>query len=311
MQRTFHPFSGERWTGDGIAYGPHRDGQRPGGPGPTREQLREDLHLIARRWGLLRLYGSAESAGTILEIIRTDRLALDVMLGVWIEPEELRDERGAVVDSLPAKRAANRNEIDSGVRLAAAYPDIVRALCVGNEALVSWSAHRCPPELLVRYLREARSRTEQPVTTADDYGFWIRPESAEIAREVDFIVTHLHPMWNGIQLDDAVAWVDTTLAKVRAAHPDRMVIVGETGWATRKHTEGDQGRLIKGTPGEAQQKIFHDAVSVWADRVRVPLIFFEAFDENWKGGPHPDEVEKHWGLYRADRTPKEAVADVR
>ena len=42
-------------------------------------------------------------------------------------------------------------------------------------------------------------------------------------------------------------------------------------------------------------------------RERIVSTWFEAFDENWKGGPHPDEVEKHWGLFRADRTPKQAA----
>ena len=47
----------------------------------------------------------------------------------------------------------------------------------------------------------------------------------------------------------------------------------------------------------------------WTTRDRVVNLFFEAFDENWKGGPHPDEVEKHWGLFRADRTPKKAMQE--
>ncbi|HET8732729.1 MAG TPA: hypothetical protein VFM45_03040, partial [Anaeromyxobacteraceae bacterium] len=29
-----------RWIGNGISYGPHRDGQWPGGPAPTEAQLR-------------------------------------------------------------------------------------------------------------------------------------------------------------------------------------------------------------------------------------------------------------------------------
>ena len=36
--------------------------------------------------------------------------------------------------------------------------------------------------------------------------------------------------------------------------------------------------------------------------------YFEVFDENWKGGEDPAEVEKHWGLFRADRSPKAAMA---
>jgi exo-beta-1,3-glucanase (GH17 family) len=38
------------------------------------------------------------------------------------------------------------------------------------------------------------------------------------------------------------------------------------------------------------------------------VYYFEAFDENWKGSSDPLEPEKHWGLYRADRTPKLALA---
>ena len=34
---------------------------------------------------------------------------------------------------------------------------------------------------------------------------------------------------------------------------------------------------------------------------------FEVFDEKWKGGEHPNEVEKHWGLFYSDRSPKESM----
>jgi exo-beta-1,3-glucanase (GH17 family) len=40
---------------------------------------------------------------------------------------------------------------------------------------------------------------------------------------------------------------------------------------------------------------------------RQITFFFEAFDEKWKGGTNPAEVEKHWGLFRADRSPKAAM----
>ncbi len=58
------------------------------------------------------------------------------------------------------------------------------------------------------------------------------------------------------------------------------------------------------------------AYPTWVDgargwRERITSTWFEAFDERWKGGPHPDEVEKHWGLFRSDRTPKQAVAGPR
>ena len=67
-----------------VCYGPHRDGQRPDGPAPSTAELREDLHLLAAHWKLVRVYGSRGPAETMLEIIRDDSLDLKVMLGAWI-----------------------------------------------------------------------------------------------------------------------------------------------------------------------------------------------------------------------------------
>jgi exo-beta-1,3-glucanase (GH17 family) len=290
-----------------VSYGPHRDGQRPGGPSPSREEIREDLGILLRHWNLLRTYSAVESAATILEIIREDGLDMKVMLGVWIAVEERRGEKGEVIEEFPGAREANRREVEAGIRLANEYSDIVVAVCVGNETQVNWSGHRSPLDILIGYVRTVRARTKIPVTTADDYNFWNKSESHTLARELDFIVMHAHPMWNGVQVEDADAWARDTYNAIQVEHPDRVVVYGETGWATKKHNEGEQARLIKGQPGEAEQALFFDAVTSWAERERVALFFFEAFDESWKGGEHPNEVEKHWGLYNADRTPKLAV----
>ena len=252
--------------------------------------------------------GSAES---VLAIIRAEHLPLRVMLGAWIAVTERRDSTGALVEALPAAREANRAELDAAVRLAREYAGIVVAISVGNETQVSWSDHRVPVDSLIANIRWVRSHTRVPVTTADDFNFWNKPESRAVADEVDFIVMHAHPMWNGKQLGEALDWTTATVGAIRAAHPGCVVVLGETGWATRVHTEGEQARLIKGSAGEPEQKTFFDAVTAWAAKTRTATFFFEAFDENWKGGSHPNEVEKHWGLFRADRTPKQALASGR
>jgi exo-beta-1,3-glucanase (GH17 family) len=290
--RPFHPYQGERWIGNAVSYGPHRDGQRPGGPGPTADQMREDLQLMVPHWNLIRIYGSGETAATILQIIREDGLDMKVMLGVWIAPEA---------------EEHNEQEIAQAIRLAAEYSDIIVAVSVGNETQVSWSAHRSPLDRLIGYVRRVRAEVEQPVTVADDFNFWNKPESLALSPELDFITMHAHPMWNGLQLEDALAWTADQVAEVQALHPDRTVVLGETGWATRVHDEGEQAELIKGRFGEPEQKVFYLAARAWADSTRTAMFYFEAFDENWKGGEHPDEVEKHWGVFRADRTPKPAV----
>jgi exo-beta-1,3-glucanase (GH17 family) len=307
-RRPFRPYSGERWIGQGISYGPHRDGQRPGGPSPTRAQLREDLELLRGRWDLLRLYASDGPSPEVLALIREERLPFKVLLGAWIAPESRPGTGGAAATPLPGARDANRAQVEGAVRLANAYPDLVLGLVIGNETQVSWSAHRVDPGVLVGWLREARRGTALPVGTADDFGFWVLPESEPVAREVDLVVTHVYAMWNGQPLEGALAFTQERYRAVAARHPGLPVVLGEAGWATRKHSEGEQATLIKAEPGEEPQRRFYDEFTAWVRRERIVSTWFEAFDENWKGGPHPDEVEKHWGLFRADRTPKRAVA---
>jgi exo-beta-1,3-glucanase (GH17 family) len=293
--RPFQPDSDGRWIGNAICYGPHRDGQRPGGPSPSAAEMREDLNLMVPHWNLLRIYGASEFAETLLAIIRSDSLDMKVMLGVWIAPDAAAD---------------NRQEVAAAIRLAKAYPKIVLAVSVGNETQITWSAHRSPLDSLITHVRQVRAGVTVPVTVADDFNFWNKPESRALAAEVDFITMHAHPMWNGLQLDDALPWLQDQISVVQAVHPERSVVLGETGWATSVHDQGEQAELIKGQPGEIEQQHFYDAVCTWADTERLKVFFFEAFDENWKRGTHPAEVEKHWGLFRADRSAKAAITPV-
>ncbi len=298
-----------RWLGDAIAYGPHRDGQRPNGVSPTRAQVRDDLAILSRHWGLLRIYGALETGDTVLAAIRESKLGTKVVLGLWLAAEDRRDSTGRVLERLPAARRANRREIDATVRLARDNPEAVVAVAVGNETQVFWSGNRLPAGRLIEYLRETRARTRVPVTTADDYHFWNKPESRAVAAECDFVFTHLHPLWNGTTVEGGVPWIGLQLAALRDVHPDREIVIGETGWATRHNNLGDQGKLMKGAVGEPEQAAFMRDLRAWLVRARVTTFTFEAFDENWKGSPDPDDAEKHWGLFRADRSPKLAMEE--
>ncbi len=296
-----------RWIGHGVAYGPHRDGQSPDGAQPSPAELEADLRQIAAHWPLLRMYGSRGATEEVLRIVRRTGLDLHVVVGAWLAPEERRDSTGAIVQRFPAAVAANRAELETAIRLANRHPGIVSAIAVGNETQVSWSDHRVPTALLLAELREARRRTRVPVTTADDFNFWNKPESVPVAAVVDFIFLHAHPLWNGCQLENAIDWTDRTVGSIRDAHPGVPIVLGETGWATSVGHEGDQGKLIHGRVGEEEQSAFLDSITAWVARTHTPTLVFEAYDENWKGGPHTEDVEKHWGFFHADRTPKRAM----
>lgn len=306
--RPFEPVSGERWLGNAISYGPHRDGQRPGGASPTAAEVREDLLLMLPHWNLLRVYGASEVTETILEVIRADKLDMKVMVGVWVAVEESRPADETPIETFPEAVQANQAEVAAAIRLANAYPEIVLAVSVGNETQISWSAHRSPLEILMRHVRTVRAGVKVPVTVADDFNFWNKPESRTLAHDIDFITVHAHPMWNGLQRGEALSWLKDQMQEVQNMHPNHLLVLGETGWATAVHDQGEQAQLIKGLPDEEQQRLYYKEIRAWAEHERQTVFFFEAFDENWKAGPHPAEVEKNWGLFRADRTAKLAIS---
>jgi len=284
------------WIGNGISYGPFRDGQYPGGPSPSINELREDLHIIKEKWNWIRVYGSRGITKDILNIIQQDKLDIKVMLGAWIG--NVNSHEGV---------ENNHQEINEAIKLSNAFPSIVNSINVGNETLVFWSDHRVPSDTLLHYISYVKDNVSVPVTTADDFNAWNKEENQKIVNIVDFIVLHVHPLWGGLQVNDAVEWVQKIYTEIHSIYPDKNIVIGETGWATHKHNQGMQAELIKGKTGENEQESFIKEFLFWAQKEKIPHFLFEVFDENWKGGSHPDEVEKHWGLYNADRSPKRYI----
>lgn len=304
--RDYKPYLDDKWIGNAVAYGCYRPGQAPGLKGPSDSELLEDLKIIAKHWHLIRLYGADDDTRRIIQIIDEHKLPIKVILGVWLQPEE----------GEPEKRSINITQVLDGIELANRYPEIINALSAGNETQVFWSGHRMKPENLIRYIRALRNSVAIPVTTADDYLFWDKPESKAVAEEIDFVFTHIHPLWNGKTLDRAIDWFDSIYHAVREVHPDRSIVIGETGWATAYDANstgpGEQGTLIKGEVGLQAQTAFLIEMNRWINSNRIPTFLFEVFDESWKGGGEsgsPDHIEKHWGVFYEDRTPKESFVE--
>jgi len=292
VRRPFAPLHDGEPVKLGMAYGPYRQGQHPDAEQPTAQQMLQDLRILEPDWPLIRVYGSGPTTGTLLRLIAEHDLDIDVVLGAWIAPDAPED---------------NHAEVQRAILLARTFPDQVVAVAVGNETQVDWSAHRSSQQGLIRHLRTVRAAVDQPVTTADDYNFWNKERAQEVAAEVDFVLTHAHPLWNGQQLDEALAWTDATVADIEARHPGVPVVLGEVGWATEHNPQGHEAQYMKAPTGEAEQARFYAELAAWAAQREQPTFWFEAFDEPWKGGTDARDAEKHWGLYRVDRTPKAAL----
>ena len=300
-KRVFNPVLDGRWIGNGISYSAYRDGEDPDMEGTTsRADILEDLKILSARWNLIRLYGADDQNQQVLKLIREHEFPIRVMQGAWLSSEQ--------------SEAENDQQIARVIDMANGFPDIVIAVNVGNEIFVDWSAHRVEDmDKVLGYIRKVRSAITQPVTVNDDYNFWNKPHAKRVADEIDFIGLHAYAFWNNKTLDESMRWTQEIYEDIQQRYPSHRIVYSETGWPTsRVYDDSYEGTLI-GKAGEEQQRIFYDQYNAWVNENRVISLYFSAFDEQWKGGFDGEDpmrkAEKHWGVYRSDRTPKRVLQD--
>ena len=295
-KRPFEPMLDGKWVGNGISYGAYRDGEAPGEALTSKEHILEDLRILAPRWNLIRLYGADEQARNILEVIEEHDLPVRVMQGIWLDAHKSEQE--------------NDEQVRLAIEYANRFSDIIIAVNVGNEIFVDWSYHRIDDiDGVIEKIRQVRESIDQPVTVADDYNFWNKPQARRVADELDFICLHAYAFWNDKTLDVAMEWTESIYRDIQSRHPDHEIAYCETGWPTsRVYGDGSHEGGLIGKAGEAEQEVFFNQYDPWVDRNRIVSFYFTSFDEKWKGGfdgANPmDKAEKHWGLYYSDRTPK-------
>lgn len=296
-----NPFNYER----AICYSGFRQGQSPGGRYPSYEEVKEDLLILQGDWKYLRLYDCDKHADTVLDVIRNEKLDFKVMLGAYIVAE--RNNFGCPWgganysdEVLQQNRKKNIRQIKKLIQYANSYPDIINALSVGNEACVDWTDHYVPVESVIEYAQMVKAGAKQPVTFCENYAPWLN-KLKPLADVVDFISIHTYPVWEYKNIHEALDYTIANYNSVKNANPGVPIVITEAGWATNSNGRGIESHNVS---EELQKMYFEDLIIGWADKEEVIIYVFEAFDENWKGSPHPLEPEKHWGLYKIDRTPK-------
>jgi exo-beta-1,3-glucanase (GH17 family) len=295
--------------GNAICYSGYREGQCPGQVYPTYEQILEDLLILARNWTYLRLYDCSPHAETVLDVIQTEGLDFKVMLGIDTAAEisnphcpwgaEFSDE------VLAANRQSNDNEIDRAIALSNRYAEIVFSVSVGNESTVEWTDHMVTVDRLVEQVRKIKGEIRQPVTFCENYVPWTY-KLEPLAAELDFISVHTYPAWEFRTMDDALEYTKQNYHSVANHYPDKPVVITEAGWTTASNGRG----IEPWNASEELQKSYYEQLIEWTSEEKILTFVFEAFDEPWKGSPHPLEPEKHWGLFRVDRTPKLLMQDL-
>lgn len=287
-----------------VCYSGFRTGQGPGQVNPSKKEILEDLQILTRNgnFGLIRTYDAKANTETVLRLIQSHELRLKVMVGAWLTAEVTNTNCPWLKTPHPKKvleanKAENAKEVQSAIRLATKYPDIVVAVAVGNECLVDWNDHLVPVESVIGYVRTVKRSISQPVTVADNYKWWA-DHGAALAKEVDFASIHTYAQWDGKDIEEAMAYTIANLQEVRNALPRSRLAITEAGWATVASEFGTRASE------EKQRRYFHDLYE-WTSKMNITTFFFEAFDEDWKGSPQdPLGAEKHWGLFTVDRQAK-------
>ncbi|HKC42182.1 MAG TPA: glycosyl hydrolase family 17 protein [Burkholderiales bacterium] len=258
-----------------ASYAPfRRPGQTPFTKGivASPAEIDADLALLATRTACVRTYSVDQGLAEVPRLAR--KHGLRVLLGLWIG----RD------------RAENERELERGLAVIRRDADVIDAVIVGNEVLLR---RELPTAELAKYIRRVAAATPLPVTYGDVWEFWLR--NRELAGAVAFVTVHLLPYWEDepVPIDRAVEHLLWAHAQVRAAFPDKEILVGEAGWPS-------QGRQRRGAvPSLVNQARFVRELTVAAAAEGLRYSVMEAFDQPWKRRLE-GTVGGYWGLLDAD-----------
>jgi len=333
-----------------ISYGGYRENSRD--IQPTIPQLKEDMQILhAMGIRLIRTYNvHLDHASNTLKAIRelkdeNPEFEMYVMLGAWIDAKNAwTDEPGRIRDE-DAER--NASEIARAVELAGMYPDIVKIIAVGNEAMVHWATeYYVEPDIIlnwVRHLKELRENGELPpdlwITSSDNFASWGGGDPSyhkealnDLIREVDFISMHTYPMHDthynpefwGVPESEShlsdIEKIDSAMNRaVEYAISQYTSVVNymESLGVDKPVHIGETGwatvsNEFYGESGaraidEYKAGEYHRLIREWSDENKISVFYFEAFDEQWKDAANPQGSENHFGLINLDSEAKFAI----
>ena len=262
-----------------LSYAPFRDSQNPLVEGTRVEaaQIEQDLALLSKYTDCIRTYSVDDGRADVLESAR--RHGLKVLHGIWVSSD-------------PAK---TRQQIETTVALAKAYPDVIVAVVVGNEVLLRGEMSSTD---LIGYIRQVKAQVPMPVTYADVWEFWLRYPDVQSA--VDFVTIHVLPYWEDfpIPATRAAAHVAAIRARVAAAFPGKEIVIGEFGWPSA----GRMREEARPSPSNQARAILEAMALAKRENFRMNVI--EAFDQPWKRELE-GAVGGYWGIIdRATGAPK-------
>ena len=334
-----------------MSYGGYRHADH--GIEPTMDELKDDMKLLsAMGVKIVRTYKvhkpqAANLLQAISELKKEDpKFEMYVMLGAWI------DCKNAWTDQEPdhnVESEANKPQIEETVRLANKYPDIVKVIAVGNEAMVKWATpYYVQPSVILKWVnhlqelkKEGKLSKDLWITSSDNFASWGGggaeyhvEDLNQLIKAVDFISMHTYPMhdthyqpefWQKAFTKEGM----TDLEKIDASMMRAKEYAISQYENVKKYMEelsvdkpihiGETGwaSFSDGYYGpngskacdEYKEALYYQHMRDWTNKAGMSCFYFEGFDEPWKGGENPGNSEKHFGLFTVDGQAKYALWD--
>ncbi len=322
-----------------ISYGGYRQKSRD--IQPTIAQLKDDLKILsAMGIKILRTYNvHLQQAPNLLKAVselkkENPGFEMYVMLGIWI------DCKNAWTGQAPdhtLESEQNEGEVARAVGLANQYPDIVKVLAVGNEAMVRWAeSYYVQPAVIlkwVNHLQDLKKTGKLPaalwITSSDDFSSWGGGDSSyrtevleKLIKAVDYISMHTYPYHNshynpefwfvpkeGAHLLD-IETIDAAMLRARdfavAQYKAVSDYVKSLGIEKPIHigetgwatvSDGLYGPNGSKASDEYKTGLYYKHMRDWTKAAGISCFYFEAFDEQWKDAGNPAGSENHFGLF--------------
>lgn len=336
----------------GISYGGYRDTTLK--VQPTVAQLKEDMQILhAMGIKFVRTYKTHyPHAHNLLKAIRElknedQNFEMYVMLGIWIDCENARTKNP---NHDAEDLEANTVEVQRAVDWTNEFPDIVKVMAVGNEAMVKWATgYYVQPGVIlkwVNHLQNLKKEDKLPndlwITSSDNFASWgggggeYHVEDLDsLIRAVDYISMHTYPMhdthynadyWGNF--DDEGAFSDKEKVEVvmkrakeyaMAQFASVEAYVNKLGVEKPIHlgetgwasaSDGFYGSEGSKACDEYKEALYYNHMREWTNREGISCFYFQAFDEIWKDAKNPAGSENHFGLLDVNGKAKYAIWDL-
>lgn len=325
-----------------ISYGGYRGKSRQ--EQPSINEIKEDLYIMhAQGFRVFRTYDlhhpfAENTLKAIKEIKQTDpSFEMYVMLGAWIQCKDAFTEKPINHEE---DYEGNKFEITEAVRLAQEYPDIVKIIAVGNEAMVHWAwSYHVPPKFVLKWVKHLQDlklngvlNNDLWITSSDNFASWgggsaeyHNEDLNELIRSVDFVSmhtyafhdTHYNPsFWNltttpenlnkqNIIMDAMQRAVDYELDQFESVQN----YVRNIDPSKEVHI-GETGWSsiasdlygYRGSEAADEYKLglYYQMITDACFVKSISCFYFSAFDEPWKDSNNENGSENHFGLFTVD-----------